>query len=54
MDTHTEGGKLATDRRSPDMEHTLVINTDTQVACGDEDDLINALAIETMRRVRLC
>ena len=38
VDTHTEGGKLATGRRSTDMEHTLVINTDTQVACGDEDD----------------
>ena len=38
VDTHTEGGKLATGRRSADMEHTLVINTDTQVACGDEDD----------------
>ena len=38
VDTHTEVGKLATARRSTDMEHALVISTDTQVACGDEDD----------------
>ena len=38
VDTHTGVGKLATDRRRPDTEQTLVISTDTQVACGEEDD----------------